>query len=996
MDETTSQSSQKSTAQNPRRKPAAQSVSLKHHNENPAPQLRKPPLNRNESSASSLEVSIASHPHSRPGYQKDSSGESSNAEKWFEKSNNNVLRGNAPFDCDEPPFFLRNGSSENTPHDVSPQVRPQQQLTNTMFNSIPETGSGSEDFRSVIDDLTIENKRLKRRLKKFERQQNSHLDPEALFEVRVHGLSADKKSELEELLRNFVSKVDRTSQSTTKMSSSGYGQPASLLRDQSGSSYSRIGDSGYHSLSATGQNSSSMSGQVKSAMPRASVQDRKMEIQSYLLDIPVGLLPHHSGPLADKEKKKLIVRRLEQLFAGRDPSSSGHQLPIQQDDIAQLAARADRRPVGSGSGKVAAEGSREARIMRKKAEAEAAGRGKKSVDATESGGKSDRSSRSSEDDGLVEQRPTRPLDLDPYRAQIPAENMEYIRHLGFSPPEFESMNAQTDGHGWIYLNVLHNMAQLHLSNVTVDFVRKAVAEYSRKLEISEDGRKLRWRGGQDVTRGSSNNSPDQVTQSDDAPQSKRLGETSSYLTHEGSRSVLQGKQFKHAYSPLFHREGFETEDGSEQDMQYQLSLIPGASSGVAGGSTPAQKSRDDAPIVFYSNVGFYTDLSRDTDGMRRTKGEGGAYNRISADPMGAKNEEANLHHLENLRKLDYEKGPLSQTILQQHKAGSSLSSDSVHMVKTSRQSDSSPDSQDVMDFEASGIGGIEPADNFAISVRTRQNQKDVTMTEGADTPNANRRKAYPMGIRRALQKTASITRGSASPQIKPSRMRSVVQRDIITSKKRELPASRLPEGTFFHNSSDEEDDESDEETEDDMMDFGDADDSTSDDMPITAPQRMDWATMMPQSSDSEDEEDDDDMSKRAAAPNQGDQDSSDDDSMDLLATARAIDPEAVRVGEREFSSNKADRLADLIPAGSSAATAEGGSGFNSPALIKVPQSIDTIAASTGPAPTGASARTADAQQRRVMSLKRNRQSDDSEKLRGSRATKSPKIEGSSD
>jgi len=64
-----------------------------------------------------------------------------------------------------------------------------------------------------------------------------------------------------------------------------------------------------------------------------------------------------------------------------------------------------------------------------------------------------------------------------------------------------------------------------------------------------------------------------------------------------------------------------------------------------------------------------------------------------------------------------------------------------------------------------------------------------------------------------------------------------------------------------------------------------------------------------------------------------DDDESDDGSIDLLATAREIDPEAIRAREREYDSNIAERLAEGIPAGSSAATAGGGSGSNSPASV---------------------------------------------------------------
>jgi hypothetical protein len=107
-----------------------------------------------------------------------------------------------------------------------------------------------------------------------------------------------------------------------------------------------------------------------------------------------------------------------------------------------------------------------------------------------------------------DQRPTRPLDLDPNRAQVPEDNIKYLRHLGFSPLEAGSDEQLVDGHGYMYLNVLINMAQLHTLNVTPEFVKKSLEQYSKKLELSSDGRKVRWKGGSDLTRTSSNGSPD--------------------------------------------------------------------------------------------------------------------------------------------------------------------------------------------------------------------------------------------------------------------------------------------------------------------------------------------------------------------------------------------------------------------------------------------------------------------------------------------------------
>ena len=42
------------------------------------------------------------------------------------------------------------------------------------------SSSNSEDFRSVIDDLTVQNQKLKKKLKKYERIHCSHLqDPQS-------------------------------------------------------------------------------------------------------------------------------------------------------------------------------------------------------------------------------------------------------------------------------------------------------------------------------------------------------------------------------------------------------------------------------------------------------------------------------------------------------------------------------------------------------------------------------------------------------------------------------------------------------------------------------------------------------------------------------------------------------------------------------------------------------------------------------------------------
>ncbi|BGP32632.1 hypothetical protein JCM10296v2_004413 [Rhodotorula toruloides] len=48
--------------------------------------------------------------------------------------------------------------------------------------------------------------------------------------------------------------------------------------------------------------------------------------------------------------------------------------------------------------------------------------------------------------------------------------------------------------GYVYLNLAFTMAQLHRFSVTVGFVQRAVRQFSGRLELSQDGNRIRWRG----------------------------------------------------------------------------------------------------------------------------------------------------------------------------------------------------------------------------------------------------------------------------------------------------------------------------------------------------------------------------------------------------------------------------------------------------------------------------------------------------------------------
>src|SRR5579871_1454208 len=236
---------------------------------------------------------------------------------------------------DDPPFFLRHSSSsdEHSPGmnenlaTSSKLLPPQPRFRNNNLLRINTATSSSDDYRGVIDDLTIQNKKLKRKLRKYEKQHDSHLQDDKLFEIRIHSLPVDKKKELEDMLLKFTmtlrdaSQADQSTDVNPHFQSSGMSYASLLETKKSSLSHTstRFGDSAYASMSASCQNSTAPSGQDSiqhSRHKNTPLHQQNQNIQSYLQDVPAELIPNHSIAMTEKAKRKLIVRRLEQIFAG--------------------------------------------------------------------------------------------------------------------------------------------------------------------------------------------------------------------------------------------------------------------------------------------------------------------------------------------------------------------------------------------------------------------------------------------------------------------------------------------------------------------------------------------------------------------------------------------------------------------------------------------------------------------------------------------------------
>ena len=880
----------------------------------------------------------------RPLNGRGSSGESSNADKWFDQSNNAPRDNSNSYADNDPPFFMRHGSSSESPPDGHHMQSVPQYINHDGSQSLPlragqmklgtPGGSSAEDFRGVIDDLTIENKKLKRRLKKYEKLHDAHLKNDKLFEIRVHGLAADKKRELEELLRNFAGSL-ATQQPASGFPSNGYeGILPGLKTHQTASSQTSVHhtDSAYASMSASGQGSSVPSGgDSKHRHIVQAAKSRQQNIQSFLHHIPEGLQPNHNlEAMTERAKRKLVVRRLEQIFAGTDALAGPHHQALQQQDVSQMAARADRKANEAQGHQVGTEGLRESAIMNQETEdpldigakRRFAAKGDESLNHSEAEKVAeydfaDQSPESKSD----EQRPTRPLDLDPDRAQVPAENVRYIRHLGFSPQDPDTQSKPEDGHGWVYLNLLVNMAQLHTLHVTPDFVRKAVTDCSDHFEVSEDGRKVRWKGGSKVTKTSSYGGGSSRERTDDDIQSPRKklktasgkgAQSARVASQRGNRtSARQPHELdRFMYTPLFsHRSSSsdsavsssEAEEEDDSPLQHQLGAESSAmtSSGVRTVVAPRKKkSHDTGPIIFYNNARFCTDLSGDST----TRGSSGAPNYKSSTlaPVGR----TPVH--EGPSQIFEKRGPLEEARLlpEPMDLADNPIPDSQELAfpppSPPKPGDHVPTLPSV-NLEVTGMGGVYPADNFAINIKSHH--AAIDQNEAPAVPIASTTKNLPDRFAKILQ--------SDDPQ---RQIRAAVAQRYLNIECIEHPPSVLPPALCFV-----PDDDSMSDDESDPVDDMSVSPSSHDALPpSTAPQTM----YMPDV-DSDDEMEDEHEESSSDAES--------DDSLDLLATARKADPEAVLRKERQYDAEMAERLAEEIPAGSSAATAGGGSGFASPA-----------------------------------------------------------------
>lgn len=831
----------------------------------------------------------------------------------------------------------------------------------------------SDGFRSVIDDLTVQNKRLKRKLQKYEDEECLPLRDDKLFELRVFGLSPNKKRRLEETLRDFALGLGLTTPPTnadappsTLQNLPAHDGPSdgpsikqpsdngpSLKPSSVSTSRSRPLDSAYASMSTSGLTSGALQGSEQQRRSSGSGQVAKdRQVESYLSNIASGQLPRPTPVLSLTARKKLAVKKLEQLFTDQATQAGEHSQPIQQQEISNSAARLDRNDIVARGQPIRAEGLREARMLPASAAPMTMALGGASANSAPDDGQE---SASPDRSPSPQQRPTRPLDLDPDRAQPLAENLAYLRHLGLPSPRSGQQDLATDlPKDSMYLNLLCNMAQLHTMNVTQDFVREALSEYSTRFQLSADGRKVYWDPSREsmqrepsparveetmavspmdvdgATYPGTNHKRQKVRYEAPGGQSVEAGSAASHglwAPNAGRPSYVSGlvgrKMHRRgnvqgpgrmSYEPLFFH-GHRSDDDSSrsQHSSPNATAATNVSLGARLGSLSSHHEEtkvgrrkssskvvkgQGAPITFYHQAQFLTDLSGDHFG--------GGYVSLSDmttdDPMNVDNlgtTPASVPLTVSDIGLETLRG-FTESMGLEDVGRSSDGVETPPGLDFTRAEDSSPQPTSptkLFHFDASGVGGVVPMDNFAVILRTRH-----VLNPEAVAPWAR------YGAKHCFQHKIGGGRISREVKHEVERHGPAAKYDIVGTSHVALPPSRLPAASVLVSMSSEDGLESCPSFS--LVTRARSSSSSQGEGPMASTTRPE---LDGSSCDS-------------------DLDSGSDDwgsSIDLLAAARELDPETIAEREREFERHAGPQFLEELPAGSSAATVGGGSGFSS-------------------------------------------------------------------
>lgn len=599
-------------------------------------------------------------------------------------------------------------------------------------------------------------------------------------------------------------------------------------------------DSAYESVSATGVTVPT----VPSASTRPGTELYQIVHGNTFPAASSVPLPSGDAMIPDKEKRESIVRKLEKIFEN-DLGAFG-----ESNEATKSLKNVQHRPLVASTAPVVNETSA------------------RPLDESLSSGCENIESAGAQPDHRLQ-----PGNLLPQQNEANQNKRRpspsHLRCPGVASPTTEPGPQASPG--WIYLNLLVNMAQLHTLNVTPDFVRKAIYDCSTKLMLSDDGGKVRWRGYSQQT----GPSPDEPYKSAATPLANSpVSSSVKKLEQDGRGPSITGRDSAQEYSTSYLQD--TTSSGRHQSsilnnadstLQYRPMFAPrkrqssrshhdakdegsvdsdSTSSSMA--SCPAQTKMDiqSGPMIFLDRDPFFLDLSADFPDSDRLDHK--LYGRLVEQPLGRQNRSTEMYRETEKRSSNALPTVSGEILRHGNSLHESISFPSLTIYDDDDPANPAEDSTtgaEPVELAASGMGGIQLDDNFAINVKTEQQPPPPSLSV----------RPYEDGRESQTRPRVSGHMLPTHPPVPAAR-----HRHLLSATTTHLPPSPLPPPSYAYPAFSSSSSSSDCESDDDILDDVDSDSELAFRPLSLSPQmRMFLEGGGEEASAPEDEEEDEDM-----------------------------------------------------------------------------------------------------------------------------------------
>ncbi|KDE06756.1 hypothetical protein MVLG_02952 [Microbotryum lychnidis-dioicae p1A1 Lamole] len=332
-------------------------------------------------------------------------------------------------------------------------------------------GASNEEFRTIVDDLALENQVLKAKLRRYEAARvPATLKRDRLFEIRYfEGLSEEKREDLETFLTRYVQGISQLHDTST---------PTSAV-----ASAATTPTTAEHRPQVLLHSSHPIASTVLPSLPPPKIPDRKF---------------HRSRKSASSERD-VLAGPSDFGFEPTSTTGTGAGIKIDSSSDSDRKKRKEKKH----------------KKTRKHRRADDIEGPSKAVEAATTSGDTGETTPTKEDEPTAmwatrenTQRPSVTIDdKSMSTAQAVVNSIEKLFRSSFearckgvkgtqSNEEYLSELLEQDflSNGWVYLKLVCTMAMTHRFSVTMPFIESAIRTLSTRLEVSSSGAKVRWKG----------------------------------------------------------------------------------------------------------------------------------------------------------------------------------------------------------------------------------------------------------------------------------------------------------------------------------------------------------------------------------------------------------------------------------------------------------------------------------------------------------------------